>query len=146
MEICQQSVKFTEGHPILNVKDVTVSLDYYCNALGFQDVFHWSQEDAPPWTFAQVRRGNFQMYLSQQAQGGPGMWIYLHLVSLDDLDALYQEYRTKAVKIIEPPIDKSWAMREMLIEDVDGHILRIGAPRLHAQVGMERRESKGAEE
>ncbi len=132
MEMSQQPVEFTEGHPILNVNNVTVSLDYYCNALGFQDVFHWSQEDAPPWTFAQVRRGNFLVYLSQQAQGGSGMWMYLNLASTSDLDALYQEYQAKAVKIIEPPTDKSWAMREMLIEDVDGHILRIGAPRPHA--------------
>jgi uncharacterized glyoxalase superfamily protein PhnB len=132
MEMSQQPVGFTEGHPILNVKNVTVSLDYYCNALGFQDVFHWSHEDTPPWTFAQVRRGNFLLYLSQQAQGGPGMWMYLNLASLEDLDALYQEYQAKAVKIIEPPTDKLWAMREMLIEDVDEHILRIGAPRPHA--------------
>jgi uncharacterized glyoxalase superfamily protein PhnB len=132
MEMSQQPVGFTKGHPILNVKNVAVSLNYYCNALGFQDVFHWSREDTPPWTFAQVRRGNFLVYLSQQAQGGPGMWIYLNLASLEDLDAQYQEYQAKAVKIIEPPTDKPWAMREMLIEDVDGHILRIGASRPHA--------------
>lgn len=128
MEISQQQVIFTEGHPILNVKNVTVSLDYYCNTLGFQDVFHWSREDAPPWTFAHVRRGNFFVYLSQGAQGGPGMWMYLNLASLEDLAALYQEYQAKAAKIVEPPTDKPWAMREMLIEDVDGHILRIGTP------------------
>jgi hypothetical protein len=59
------------------------------------------------------------------------MWMYLYLTSLSDLAALHQEYQAKAVKIIEPPTDKPWAMREMLIEDVDGHILRIGAPRPH---------------
>ena len=132
MEISQPQVVFTGGHPILNVKNVAASLDYYCNALGFQDVFHWSQEDAPPWTFAQVRRGNFFVYLCQQAQGGPGMWMYLNLASVEDLAALYQEYQAHAAKIIEPPTDKPWPMREMLIEDVDGHILRIGAPRPHA--------------
>ena len=132
MEMSQQPVMFTEGCPILNVKNVPVSLDYYCNTLGFQDVFHWSREDAPPWTFAQVRRGNFFVYLSQQAQGGTGMWMSLGLASVEDLAALYQEYQAKAAKIIEPPTDKQWAMREMLVADVDGHILRIGAPRPHA--------------
>jgi len=132
MEMSQQPVAFTEGHPILNVNNVTASLDYYCNTLGFQDVFHWSQEDASPWTFAQVRRGNFFVYLCQQAQGGPGMWMYLNLASLENLTALYQEYQAHATKIIEPPTDKPWAMREMLIEDIDGHILRIDAPRPHA--------------
>lgn len=132
MEMSQPRVVFTGGHPILNVKNVTVSLDYYCNELGFRDVFHWSQEDTSPWTFAQVRRGNFCVYLCQQAQGGPGMWMYLNLASLNDLAALYQEYQAKAVKILEPPTGKLWATREMLIEDVDRHILRIGAPLPHA--------------
>lgn len=71
------------------------------------------------------------MYLSQQEQGGPGMWMSLGLASVEDLSALHQEYQAKAAKIIEPPTDKPWAMREMLVEDVDGHILRIGAPRPH---------------
>lgn len=115
----------------MNVENVTASLDYYCHTLGFQDVFHWSDEDVPPWTFAQVRRGNFFVYLCQGAQGGPGMWMYLNLASSEDLAALYQEYQAHAVKITEPPTDKPWGMREMLIADVDGHILRIGAPRPH---------------
>ena len=55
------------------------------------------------------------------------MWMYLNLASLKDLADLYQEYQARAVKIHEPPTDKIWGMREMLIEDVDGHILRIGA-------------------
>ena len=131
MEISQPQVVFTEGHPILNVKNVVESLDYYCNTLGFQDVFHWSHEDTFPWTFAQVCRGNFFVYLCQQAQGGPGMWMYLNLASSEDLTALYQEYQAHAAKITEPPTDQSWGMREMLIEDLDGHTLRIGAPRPH---------------
>ena len=131
LEMSHQPVVFTEGHPILNIKNVTVSLDYYCNTLGFQDVFHWSDEDAPPWTFAQVRRGDFFVYLCQGSQGGPGMWMYLNLASSEDLAALYQEYQAKAVKITQPPTDQRWGMREMLVEDVDGHILRIGAPRPH---------------
>ena len=76
MEMSQQQVVFTEGHPILYVKNVTVSLDYYCNKLGFQDVDHWSHDGTPPWTFAQVRRGNVCVHLHQWAQG-PGMSMYL---------------------------------------------------------------------
>jgi uncharacterized glyoxalase superfamily protein PhnB len=123
------ATKFTGGHPILNVRNVTASLDYYCNTLGFQDVFHWSDDDTPPWTFAQVRRGKFAVYLSQQSQGGPGTWMYLNVASVEDLDALYQEYMKKSAKIAEPPTDKPWAMREMKVADVDGHMLRIGSPR-----------------
>jgi uncharacterized glyoxalase superfamily protein PhnB len=85
----------------------------------------------PPGRLLKCAGGNFFVYLCQGAQGGPGMWMYLNLASLEDLAALYQEYQAYAVKITEPPTDKPWGMREMLIEDVDGHTLRIGAPRPH---------------
>ncbi len=130
METRKTRVVFTGGNPILNVKNVAESLAYYCNVLGFEQVFCWPRGQALP-TFAQVSRGDFCVSLAQEAQGGPGMWMYLDLASLEDLAALYQEYLEKAVKIIEPPTDKPWGMREMLIEDVDGHTLRIGAPRPH---------------
>jgi uncharacterized glyoxalase superfamily protein PhnB len=115
----------------LNVNDVTASLEYYCNTLGFEDAFHWSDEDAPPWTFAQVRRGKFRVFLSQQSQGGPEMWMYLDVSSVDDLAALHREYQEKGAKILEAPTDKPWAMMEMKVADVDGHVLRIGCPRPH---------------
>ncbi len=81
----------------------------------------------PP-TFAQVNRGHFSVMFAQQGQGGPAMWMYLDLPSQESLTLLHQEYRAKGVKITEPPTDKPWDMREMLVEDGDGHILRIGAP------------------
>jgi uncharacterized glyoxalase superfamily protein PhnB len=130
METSQKQVVFTGGNPILNVKNVATSLAYYCTTLGFEQVFCWPRGQALP-TFAQVSRGDFCVSLAQEAQGGPGMWMYLDLATLEDLDALYQEFVGKAAKISEPPTDKPWGMREMLIEDVDGHTLRIGAPRPH---------------
>ena len=130
METRQKLVVFAGGHPILNVKNVATSLDYYCTRLGFEKDFCWPWGQTPP-TFAQVSRGHFSVMLAQGAQGGPGMWMYLDLASLEDLAALHQEYLAKAVKVIEPPTDKPWGVREMLIEDPDGHILRIGAPRPH---------------
>src|SRR5579859_1819409 len=42
--------------------------------------------------FAQVSRGHFSVILAQEAQGGPGMWVYLDLASPEDLAALHQEY------------------------------------------------------
>ncbi len=105
METRQTRVVFTGGNPILNVKNVAASLAYYCATLGFEQVFCWPRGQTLP-TFAQVRRGDFYVSLAQETQGGPGMWMYLDLASLEDLDALYQEYLGKAVKIPEPPTDK----------------------------------------
>jgi uncharacterized glyoxalase superfamily protein PhnB len=130
MQTRKTQVVFTGGHPILNVKNVATSLDYYCTKLGFEKDFSWPDGQPSP-SFVQVSRGHFSVMLAQQEQGGPGMWMFLDLASLEDLAALYQEYQANAVKIIEPPTDKPWDMREMRIEDVDGHILRIAALRPH---------------
>lgn len=37
----QTKTLFTASHPILNVKDVIASLEYYCGKLGFKQVFVW---------------------------------------------------------------------------------------------------------
>ena len=41
MQTRKTQVLFTEGHPILNVKNVAASLDYYCTRLGFEKDFCW---------------------------------------------------------------------------------------------------------
>ena len=111
METSKTSVVFTGGNPILNVKNVAASLDYYCTVLGFEQVFCWPRGQVSP-TFAQVRQGDFCVSLAQGAQGGPGMWMYLDLASLEDLAALHQEYQAKAVKLpSRPPINHGGCAR-----------------------------------
>jgi hypothetical protein len=112
---------------------VAASLDYYTQVLGFSIDFAWSQEtefgpsSAPP-TFAQVRRGHVALDLAQVTQGGPGMWVYVIIASPDQLEALHQAYQSAGARIIATPERKSWNMIEMLVQDLDGHILRLGTP------------------
>lgn len=91
METSQKQVVFTGGNPILNVKNVAVSLDYYCTTLGFEQVFCWPRGQALP-TFAQVSRGDFSVSLAQEAQGGPRMWMYLDLASVEDWLAIHRSF------------------------------------------------------
>ena len=48
--------------------------------------------------------------------------------NLADVDALHKEYQASGADITQPPTDKPWGMREMLVKDIDGHVLRIGQP------------------
>ncbi|PYP13174.1 MAG: bleomycin resistance family protein, partial [Gemmatimonadetes bacterium] len=43
-----------------------------------------------------------------------------------DVDALFEEYRTKAARIRLTPRNYPWAY-EMHVEDPDGHVLRFGS-------------------
>lgn len=125
----------TAAKPILNVANTAASLQYYIERLGFELVFAWcdeTQSDNPgvP-TFGEVRRGQAAVMLAQGEQGGPGMWIYPDVHSAAELEALHAEYVRKGALITAPPTDKPWGMREMWVQDLDGHTLRLGAPLEH---------------
>ena len=97
--------------PILCVQNVARSIEYYTNSLGFHLGWSWSYAeqrflragDAGTPTFALVGRGQVQFMLAQQCQGAPGMWLHLDVHSAEQLDALYDEWKQKGVRITEPP-------------------------------------------
>ena len=112
--------RFQAAVPIFNVKNVPGSIAYYVERLGFQKEWDWGT----PATFACVRRDDVRIFLCQDGQGGPGMWIS---VFVDDVDALYDEYKTKGAIIRQGPTNLPWGVREMNVEDLDGHRLRMGS-------------------
>lgn len=112
--------RFESAIPILNVTNVPASIDYYVDKLGFEKEWEWG---TPP-TFACVRRDDVRIFMCQDGQGQPGTWISIFV---QDVDALYEDYRRRGAKIPEPPTTFPWHVREMLVEDPDGHCLRIGS-------------------
>jgi uncharacterized glyoxalase superfamily protein PhnB len=123
---------FASAKPILNVKDAAASLSYYVETLGFELVFAWCPDGSQVPTFGEVRRGQAAIMVAQGTQGGPGMWIYLDVPSVEALDALHGQYAQRGARIVWPPEDKPWGQREMLVHDLDGHTLRLGAPVEHS--------------
>ena len=128
----KSGIHFGDVTPILNVANVAASLDYYVRVLGFEIEFAWSNDTqfaagstAP--TFAQVRRGHCALALARQAQGGPGMWVYVNIDSAAQLKALHAAYQGTGALIAAAPERKPWNMLEMLVRDLDGHTLRLGA-------------------
>jgi hypothetical protein len=106
--------------PILNVRNFAASMDYYVNKLGFAKKWDWG---APP-TFGCVTRGKVEMFFCEGGQGRPGMWMSIFM---DDVDALFEEYKTSGAIIRQPPTNMPWGTREMNVEDLDGHRLRMGS-------------------
>ena len=47
-------------------------------------------------------------------------------IFVQDVDALYEDYQRRGAIIREPPTDYPWGVREMNVEDLDGHRLRVG--------------------
>jgi len=104
--------------PVLYVKDMSRSLAFYVDILGFKNA-EWGDEN-----FTSVSRDNSGgLYLCKGGQGKPGTWIWIGFDG--DIFSFHQQFISKGVTIKLPPTNFSWAY-EMRVEDPDGHILRFG--------------------
>lgn len=115
-EAKRPKTRFEGIDPILNVRDIEVSLKYYIDVLGFTKAA-WGD------TFTAVTRDSHGIYLCQGGQGQPGTWVW---VGVEDVEALYDEYVASGATIRYPPRNFPWAL-EMHIQDPDGHVLRFGS-------------------
>jgi predicted enzyme related to lactoylglutathione lyase len=103
--------------PVFRVKDVDASISYYLNALGFQ--LQWRANEG----FACVGRDKCSIFLTNDTQSQPRMWIW---IGVEDVRALHASFVKSGAKIRNPPENFEWAL-EMQIEDLDGNVLRIGS-------------------
>jgi catechol 2,3-dioxygenase-like lactoylglutathione lyase family enzyme len=111
------AIMFEGVTPVLRVKDLSASIDYYVHVLGFK--VNWQHAGF----FAAVSRGGCCIFLSVGDQGNPGAWVW---IGVSDAEALFEEYRAKGAKIRNPPNSYEWAL-EMQVEDLDGNVLRLGS-------------------
>lgn len=110
-------IKIENITPILNVKDMNVSRDFYLNKLGFTEAT-WGND-----VFTSVAFEGASIYLCKESQGQPGTWIWIGFDG--DIFSLFTELKARQVIIRQPPVNYSWAL-EMHVEDPDGHVLRFG--------------------
>jgi uncharacterized glyoxalase superfamily protein PhnB len=47
-------------------------------------------------------------------------------VFLNDVDAYYAAVKERGADILQAPRDEPWHVREMLVRDPDGHVIRFG--------------------
>ena len=109
--------RFERADPILSVADMSISVRYYVDVLGFENA-EWGSSE-----FTCVTRDDASIYLSQGDQGGPGTWVW---IGVEDVEMLYEEYTASGATIRHPPQNYPWAY-EMKVEDPDGHVLRFGS-------------------
>jgi len=113
----ETKTKFEGSAPILRVANMRESVRYYVDVLGFQNA-DWGDEH-----FTSVNRDRAGIYLCQAAQGCAGTWAW---IGVEDVQALYEEYKDRGARIRQPPRNYPWAL-EIHVEDPDGHVLRFGS-------------------
>ena len=112
-------MKFEKSITILYSGDIPGSLDYYIEKLAFDQKWEW---DSPP-TFGGVSKDDVEIFFCEKEEGNPVIWL---CVLIDNVDEYYERIKDKGAKIVAQPQSKEWSIREMLVEDPDGHIIRFG--------------------
>jgi len=118
---------FSHAATVIPVIDVSRSLAFYRDQLGFKVTFSW--EDPP--SYAVLKAGeHVQIHLSQRPQqaeaaaAGAGTMVYIFV---QDIDGLYQAYSQREVAIHTPIGDRDYGMRDFDLLDPDGNIISFGA-------------------
>ena len=93
----------------------------YENGISYPHSASWSWDEPP--TFGGVVDSETTIFFCKGDQGHKGTWLALNV---DNVDEFYKAIKTKGAEILSPPDTKLWSMREMLVKDPDGHVLRIG--------------------
>lgn len=105
------------AEPILCVENMSRSLRYYLEVLGFKNA-DWALSD-----FTHVNRDDAGIYLCEGDQGRAGMWVW---IGVEEVALLHEEYRERGATILHAPKNFRWAY-EMKVRDPDGHVLRFGS-------------------
>lgn len=112
-------MSFQRSIPILYSDNVVRSLTYYMEVLNFDHKWDWGN---PP-TFGGVSKDGVELFFCEKEQGNPGTWIS---IMLDDVDEYYETIKAKGAIIASPPESMPWGIREMHVQDPDGHTIRFG--------------------
>lgn len=97
-----EPIKIECANPILNVRDMAISRDYYINVLGFTEC-DWGK--GQPFT-CMVRDGA-GIYLCENGQGRAGTWVWIGFDG--DIQVFHDELKQKGAIIRMPPTSYPWA-------------------------------------
>jgi uncharacterized glyoxalase superfamily protein PhnB len=114
--------------PVLLAEDVPHTVAYYCVILGFQVEFTQSEH------YIGVYRDGVHVHLAA-SNGAP---LHSNRVAwtetfqpadvnffVNDIDALYEEFKRKGATIERPPKDQAYGVRDFQVADFNGYLLRF---------------------
>ncbi len=104
--------------PIINVADMSTSLDFYKNTLGFSPDWD-AQVDSDK--VAGISRDGCSIYLCEGTQGVRGSWLWMGAESAEYFDQVIANGAT----VVQEATSYPWAY-ELRVQDPDGNIIRIG--------------------
>jgi predicted enzyme related to lactoylglutathione lyase len=111
---------------VLAARDFDAVAAYFRDCLGF--TLEW--ETASDWRL--VSRGSARVMIGACPNAAPaadtGDHSYFGYLEVDGVDALHREFAARGAIILQPPADRPYGMREMLVATPEGHRMTIAQP------------------
>src|SRR6202008_1847639 len=117
MENNETAVGLSHVEPILAVRNVVETLQYWRDVLGFPETWTWGE---PP-NYGGVRWQGVFIQFSQNpelASASKGNAIFIRV---NKLEALYHFHQEKNAEIVEPLENKPWGMAGYTIRELNGY-------------------------
>ncbi len=114
--------------PNIFVKDFQAALAYYTGPLGFHPLFVYGETPF----YAHVARD--QAILALRHVGKPvidhsaGEALLSAFIEAADVDALHTALQAAGAHIWQAPRDEPWAMRSLIVSDLDDNLICFAAP------------------
>ena len=104
------------------VSDIAKSIEYYRDALGFEVTFQYGK----PTFYACLCRDEIDLHLlaaheTEQLPGHGGICVFV-----TDVDGVYAELAGRGAKVLKPPQNYDYGMRDFDVVDPDGNHLTFG--------------------
>lgn len=112
--------------PILSVSDVSASLKFYTEKLGFQQTMALEGPDGAV-AFAGIGLGQamFMLSRSETENVGQGVVFMVYLPEDADIDEVYKDVQAKGVAIEDEIKTEYWGDRVFSVKDLDGFSISI---------------------
>jgi catechol 2,3-dioxygenase-like lactoylglutathione lyase family enzyme len=119
-------VRLKAAVPQFTVKDLEATTEYYRDVLGFQIAGYYG---SPP-VFGIVQRDEVQVFFNRgdgsEFRTGKARGAYDAYFHLAGVDSLAVEFRARGADILEGPIVRDYAQRELVVRDPNGLVLAFG--------------------
>jgi len=114
-------VRYGRIAPTISVTDITRSVTFYTEVLGFQKVF----QNGDPVGFVILEKDAAELHLSLLRDHKATAQNVAHLM-VEDAGGLYQHLEAKKVKIVKAIRDADFGLRCFVFADPDGNRIDVG--------------------
>ena len=111
----------SHGAPIFAITELSAAVDFYVHKLGFTV----QMQTTAPMPYAVLNRDDVMVHLTvDDSRRGRGAMYAM----TDDVNGLYDQLVANGVRIVEPPDDRVYGMRDMYFNDCCGNMIGFGQP------------------